>query len=104
MNVQVIDGENSTAGVLTACGLALISSGIEVKDVLIGASITGDLEINSIEINRPYVIVGYLPNANQIVFLNHVGESTSEEVIKMTDVAIQACIEQHKFIRSNLAN
>jgi ribonuclease PH len=104
VDVNVIDGKNSRAGVLTAVGLALMGSGLEIRDVLIGATVNSELQINAAANldNSPAMTVGYLPRTERMVYLTHAGATEPQQILSMTDVAIQACIEQHKFIHANL--
>lgn len=98
IKVQVIFGNEDTAlvYVLNAASLAIIDSGIEIKDTLI--AISAGFDQNALVIGKNDLIVGVLVNLDEIAMIKLQGTYTEAQLTLL----LHACLDTAKQIFTGL--
>lgn len=92
VNVQVISGDESTALVyiINAASLAVIDSGIEIKDTLI--AVNSGVRDGKIIIGMNDLVIGVLVNLDEIVMVSQQGVYEEQQI----NALFHACIDTAK--------
>ena len=100
IKVQIISGDEETALVyiINAASLAVIDSGIEIKDTLI--AVNAGIRDGNIVTGVDDLVVGVLVNLDEIVMINQQGVFEEQQLILL----FQACIDTAKQIFSIVKN
>jgi exosome complex component RRP41 len=105
VNIMILESSGKDiSGMITSTSLALLDSGIALRDTIIGIQLdipdASSDEKTCDNLNKSQVILAYASTLDEITMIDVQGKCSMSEIISISDIACQKCSEIKEIIQS----